>query len=345
MYSYFSGDRFVYPELDFSESVWEHMAQMCVKTRRLDVALVCLGNMGHARGARALRKAMKSGAPQEVQVAILAIQLGLIVSSALLVPGLYIEEARSLFASCGRYDLVNRLLQSHNQWNSNSKLTIVGNRCRRNLIQAFEVAEHNDRIHLRNTYYAYAKYLESLGANEGAIENYEKSDTQRFEVPRMLFDDPKVLETYVKKRRDPNLQRWWAQYLESIGDLDGARGFYYASKDYLSVVRLFCYNGCIKEACSSATEVANTTADKAACYHLGRYFENEGDMNSAVHFFTKAHAYSSAIRLARDHGMKDKLANLALMAGGSDLVEAARYYEDIPGQADKAVMLYHKVRR
>uniref|UniRef100_A0A0M3HM60 TPR_REGION domain-containing protein n=1 Tax=Ascaris lumbricoides TaxID=6252 RepID=A0A0M3HM60_ASCLU len=30
------------------------------------------------------------------------------------------------------------------------------------------------------------------------------------------------------------------------------------------------------------------------------------------------------------------------MAGGSDLVEAARYYEDLPGQADKAVMLYHK---
>lgn len=32
--------------------------------------------------------------------------------------------------------------------------------------------------------------------------SYEKSDTQRFEVPRMLFDDPKVLEAYVKKRRD-----------------------------------------------------------------------------------------------------------------------------------------------
>uniref|UniRef100_A0A0M3IML4 ANK_REP_REGION domain-containing protein n=1 Tax=Ascaris lumbricoides TaxID=6252 RepID=A0A0M3IML4_ASCLU len=55
------------------------MARMCVKTRRLDVALVCLGNMGNASGARALRKAMKSAAPQEVKVAILAIQLGLLV--------------------------------------------------------------------------------------------------------------------------------------------------------------------------------------------------------------------------------------------------------------------------
>lgn len=41
--------------------------------------------------------------------------------------------------------------------------------------------------------------------------------------------------------------------------------------------------------------------------------------------------------------MKDKLANLCLMAGESEMVEAARYYEDIPGYAHKAVMLYHKV--
>lgn len=41
--------------------------------------------------------------------------------------------------------------------------------------------------------------------------------------------------------------------------------------------------------------------------------------------------------------MTDKLANLALLAGGSDLIEAARYYEEKLGHADKAVMLYHKV--
>jgi hypothetical protein len=36
-------------------SVWENMAFMCVKTRRLDVAEVCLGNMGFARGAAEVR--------------------------------------------------------------------------------------------------------------------------------------------------------------------------------------------------------------------------------------------------------------------------------------------------
>lgn len=59
-----------------SESVWENMAKMCVKSRRLDVASVCLGNMGHARGARALREAMKE--PElDAKVAVLAMQLGL----------------------------------------------------------------------------------------------------------------------------------------------------------------------------------------------------------------------------------------------------------------------------
>lgn len=54
---------------------------MCVKTQRLDVAKVCLGNMGHARGARALREAEQE--PElEARVAVLAIQLGMLVSRA-----------------------------------------------------------------------------------------------------------------------------------------------------------------------------------------------------------------------------------------------------------------------
>lgn len=57
------------------------MARVCVKTQRLDVAKVCLGNMGHARGARALREAEQE--PElEARVAMLAIQLGMLVSQA-----------------------------------------------------------------------------------------------------------------------------------------------------------------------------------------------------------------------------------------------------------------------
>lgn len=55
--------------------LWQNMAHMCVKTKRLDVAEVCLGNMGHARGAAAVRESKKEG-NLEVSIGVLAIQLG-----------------------------------------------------------------------------------------------------------------------------------------------------------------------------------------------------------------------------------------------------------------------------
>lgn len=61
-----------------SKAVWENMARMCVKTRRLDVARVCLGNMGNARAAKALKEAEAEPEP-EAQVAMLAVQLGMLV--------------------------------------------------------------------------------------------------------------------------------------------------------------------------------------------------------------------------------------------------------------------------
>ena len=55
------------------------MARMCVKTKRLDVATVCLGNMGNARAARALRQ-VQSEPELDAKVACLAVQLGMTVS-------------------------------------------------------------------------------------------------------------------------------------------------------------------------------------------------------------------------------------------------------------------------
>ncbi len=51
---------------------------MCIKTRRLDVALVCLGNMGNARAAKAVREAQDL--PEcDARLAVLATQLGMLV--------------------------------------------------------------------------------------------------------------------------------------------------------------------------------------------------------------------------------------------------------------------------
>ncbi len=102
-----------------------------------------------------------------------------------------------MFRAAGRWDLVNKLYQTTNNW----KL-------------ALEIGQKEDRIHRRNTHYAYAQHLEPIGAIDSAINqfvsssylfiycSFETSETHRFEVPRMLFDDPVVLEQYVKKKKD-----------------------------------------------------------------------------------------------------------------------------------------------
>uniref|UniRef100_A0A667XJ74 Intraflagellar transport 140 n=1 Tax=Myripristis murdjan TaxID=586833 RepID=A0A667XJ74_9TELE len=289
-----------------SKAVWENMARMCVKTRRLDVAQVCLGNMGNARAARALKEA---GPEPEAQVAMLAIQLGML------------EDAEKLYKGCRRYDLLNKFYQSSGQWQ-----------------KALETAENHDRIHLRTTYYNYARYLEAMGDKSLALTYYENSDTHRFEVPRMLQDDALSLEIYVNKMKDKNIYKWWAQYLESQSDMETALRFYEYAQDYLSLVRVHCYNGNIQK----ASEIANNTGDRAASYHLARQYEGHDNIKQAVHFYTRAQAYNNAIRLCKENGLDDQLMNLALLSNPEDMMEAACYYEEKGTHMDRAVVLYHK---
>lgn len=291
-----------------SEAVWENMARVCVKTQRLDVAKVCLGNMGHARGARALREAEQE--PElEARVAMLAIQLGML------------EDAEQLYRKCGRYDLLNKLYQASDQWQ-----------------KAVEAAELRDRIHLRTTYYNYARHLEASADRSLALSHYEKSDTHRFEVPRMLSEDPQSLELYVNKMKDKTLWRWWAQYLESQAEMDAALHYYELAQDYFSLVRIHCFQGNIQK----AAEIANESGNWAASYHLARQYESQEEVRQAVHFYARAQAFNNAIRLCKENGLDDQLMNLALLSSPEDMTEAALYYEDKGEHVDRAVMLYHK---
>ncbi|XP_028905060.1 intraflagellar transport protein 140 homolog [Ornithorhynchus anatinus] len=291
-----------------SEAVWENMARMCVKTQRLDVARVCLGNMGHARGAKALREAEQE--PElEARVAMLAIQLGML------------EEAEQLYLKCQRYDLLNKFYQASDQWQ-----------------RAVSIAETHDRVHLRTTYYNYAKHLEAISDCTLALTYYEKSDTHRFEVPRMLAEDLQALELYVNKMKDKTLWKWWAQYLESQADMESALRYYELAQDYFSLVRIYCFQGNIQK----AAEIANETGNWAASYHLARQYESQEEIKQAVHFYTRAQAFNNAIRLCKENGLDDQLMNLALMSSPEDMIEAARYYEEKGELMDRAVMLYHK---
>jgi intraflagellar transport protein 140 len=62
--------------------VWENMAQICVKSKRLDVAEVCFSNMNHSRGAKAVREAKTTEPELEAKVAMVGVQLGLLADAA-----------------------------------------------------------------------------------------------------------------------------------------------------------------------------------------------------------------------------------------------------------------------
>lgn len=48
-----------------------------------------------------------------------------------------------------------------------------------------------------------------------------------------------------------------------------------------------------------AIELCSDTGNKAACYHMGRYFEKKGDYKQAIAYFQQASAISNAMRLCR----------------------------------------------
>ena len=68
----------------------------------------------------------------------------------------------SYILNVGRYDLLNKLYQASGMWE-----------------RAVAIAEVHDRIHLKSTHYAYARFLESLPEFARAIQEYEKSETHR----------------------------------------------------------------------------------------------------------------------------------------------------------------------
>jgi intraflagellar transport protein 140 len=290
-------------------SVWENMARMCVKTKRLDVAEVCLGNMGHARGAVAVQEA-KMEPELEVAIAMVAIQLGLR------------DDAARLYRECGRYDLLNKLYQASGYWK-----------------KAVDVASKRDRIHLKTTYHALARHYEEMGDIKEAMEAYEDAGTHHKDIPRMLFKLGKVdlLQKYVATSSNRDLLVWWAQFQESQGQFDAAVESYQRANDYLSIVRVLCF----KKDFQGAAKVAQTSGDRAAAYHLARQFEAHNEISNAIHFFASGGCYNHAIRLAKEHRMDADLMGFALMSKPGDMLDCAAYFEE-QREMEKAVQLYHK---
>ena len=199
---------------------------------------------------------------------------------------------------------------------------------------------------MRSTHYKYAAYLESIGDVLGAIRHYEKSNTHRHEVPRMLFELGEVdnLRKYVHAQDDPALYKWWGQYCESNNEFEAAIQYYKKAEDHLSRVRIFCHTKNFESAC----DVVETTGDKAASYYLARQFELRGEpehLRSAMHYFQKSGRYNHAVRLAQQKGgMDDELVSLSLMSSPAVQLRSAKYFE-AKGAMPQAVQLYQRAGR
>ncbi|GAB1869232.1 Intraflagellar transport protein 140 homolog [Camponotus japonicus] len=292
-----------------NEAVWKSLAKMCVKTKQLNMALLCLGHMKQANAARALREAMQNDALNlEAQVGILAVELG------------FYTDAEHLFREAKRLDLLGQLFEARNKFK-----------------EAIEIASSENKIREKTSYYNYARTLEQQGKIAEAIDMYTKADCHRFEVPRMLLMRPRELLAYLNNTEELEIKNWHAQYTESTGDMETALHLYEQAKDTLSMTRLFCYFKREDEAC----ELVTKTSHAASAYHLAAHYESKNNVTQAIHFYTVAKAYTNAIRLCKEHNMLEELWPLAILAPRHSQIDVAKFYED-NDQPDRAVLLYHK---
>jgi intraflagellar transport protein 140 len=234
-----------------SKTVWENMAKTCVKNKRLDVAEVCFGNMRNAAGARAVREAKIKYPELEARVAVVALQLGMV------------EEAEELYKSCDRWDLLVNLYTSVGRWE-----------------EALAVCSKYDRIHLKTVHYMYAKFLEANNETSDAAIQFEKSETHAYEVPRMLHHrgQMKSLHIYIDGRKEEALFKWWAVYLESKQDFEGALEYYKKANDVVNEVRVL---GAVGRG-DDAMGVCLERESLPAYYSLARHYEQNGEIKSAI---------------------------------------------------------------
>lgn len=68
--------------------------------------------------------------------------------------------------------------------------------------KAIEIAEKYDRMNLKTTYFKAARNYEITKDYKNAIYYYEKSETFRKEVPRMLIEagEIEMLEKYINEK-------------------------------------------------------------------------------------------------------------------------------------------------
>lgn len=293
-----------------STEIWKNMAEMSVKMKRIDVAETCFSNMKFARGAKALRELESQAADKESKIASVAVLLNMT------------DDAENVLQEAKKFDQLNTLYQHKNQWD-----------------KAIRIAEHEDRINLKNTYFKAAKNYEQHKNYTEAIKYYELSETNLEEVPRMLFENEQfpILLEYADKMQDKNLYSFIGKIYEKYLDHDEATNFYTKADDHGSLVRLNLQRNDV----DAAESICNSTGDPLACLMLGKHFEDSGENAKAVQIYRKGKHFMQAIKIAIAGGDDDEVYSAANAAPFYLQAKIAPYFEK-KGYCEKAVILFMK---
>jgi len=337
--------------------IWRNMAHLSLRNRRVEVAEHCLSYMGHIRGVHAVREAVFSPSlypslpsltsftcSTDIPLAMVAIQLGLL------------QEAAALYIRTKRFDLLNRMYQAAGKWE-----------------KALQVAEKDDRLHLRTTHFQYARRLERLSEWDKAIFHYEKAGAQAREVPRMLHKAGKIedLEKYLSRQKSTvadresgdakMLWRWWGRYCESKRDVKAAKEAYRKAADLVALVRLACVAqdvgaaeallddkdaGALHQGEISWRQASNHAMKAAASYHLARHYEGAlYDVLPALTHYARAGCFKHCIRLAKAHELDNDVMQYALQSGQAELMQDSAQYFLKLDQSERAQELIGKARK
>ncbi|XP_065658914.1 intraflagellar transport protein 140 homolog [Hydra vulgaris] len=190
-----------------------------------------------------------------------------------------LEEAEQLYKNCHRYDLLNIFYQASNNWT-----------------QAIECAEKHDRIHLRTTFYCYGQYLEDLGNKEGAVENFEKSGTFCFEVPRMMMDDVDELQAYILKRKD--------RYFEEKGGMDDKAIALYHRGGSVSKAIDISFSSKQFGALQLISDDLDENVDPQVLHKCADFFIENDQFDKAVNLLIASKKFEEALRMCFDHDIQ-----------------------------------------
>lgn len=183
----------------------------------------------------------------------------------------------------------------------------------------------------------YAQWLKENGQIAEALKMYQLTTDPVHGITQLLMEDSIALRKFMQSTNDPEMLKWYAQYIESTGDMENAFKIYQKAKDFFSQVRILCFLGQL----SRAEAVAKNSVDKSASYHLARHYENIGKFSDAIQFYTRAQTFSNAVRICKENDLQDELWSVALIARGKDKAAAAAYFEEV-GDYKRAVELYHR---